>query len=69
MNRKTIFENLAATLAVYWDANITLVIPAAADFLITFRSKSVNAILAADSPAECFALLFRPELALCRVNC
>ena len=68
MNRKTIFENLAATLAVHWDANITLVIPAAAHFLITFRSKSVNAIQAADSPAELFALLFRPELALCRAN-
>ena len=69
MNRKTIFENLAATLAVCWDANITLVIPAAADFLINSRSKSMNAILAADSPAEYFALLFQPELALCRVTC
>ena len=69
MNRKTIFENLTARFAVYWDANITLVIPAAADFLINFRSKSANAILAADSPAEYFALIFRPNLGLCRVSC
>jgi len=68
MNTKTIFRNLVMILAGSWDANITPAIASAADFLITFRSKNANAILAAESPIEWFSLLFQPDLALCRVR-
>ena len=68
MNMKTIFDHLAETFAVYWDANITVAHAAATDFLINLESKSAKAILAADSPFEWFALLFQPDLALCRAN-
>ena len=68
MNTKTIFNHLAETFVMYWDANISVAIASADVFLINFRSKSAKAILVADSPAEWFALLFQPDLALCRAN-
>ena len=68
MNMKSIFNHIAETTAARWDANITVAIAAAADFLINFKSKSAKATLVADSPVEWFILLFQPDLALCRAN-
>jgi hypothetical protein len=65
---KSIFNNLAETFAGYWEANITVAIAAAANFLVHFESKGAKAILVADSPVEWFSLLFQPDLALCRAN-